>query len=198
MTLPPLATSTDFASLIGADTTGVDVDQLCIAASARVRAYCGWLIGPSMDETFTVNGSGTYRQFLPTMYLTALTSLTDAGVALDLTVLDWATEGYVEWTQGNPYLGTYPAYNFPGVFSVKPRGIVATVTHGYPAVPDEVQMVVCSMVARQVASPSGVVREQAGAVSAQYTQVAPNVSGGLSLLATEMATLSSYRIPRFR
>lgn len=195
-TYPPLATSSDYTSLIGPLPAGVDVNQLCVDASARVRAYCGWHIAPSVSEVFTVNGSGLFRQFLPTMFITDVASVTDSGVALDLTMVDWAAEGWLEWAQYSP--GYQRSYGWPGLFSRRPRGVVASITHGYPTVPGEVVALVCSVVARQAASPSGVVREQAGAVSAQYSQVAPNVSGGLTLLASEMVALDSYRIPRHR
>jgi len=191
-----LADSTDYAALIGALPSGVDVDQLCVAASARVRAYCGWRIAPSTAEVFTVNGSGTYRQLLPTMFLTAVSSVTDSGTVLDLTVIDWSTEGWLEWGQ---YTAAYQRpYGYPGYFSRRPRGVVASVTHGYTETPDDVKMLVCTMVARQAASPAGVLREQAGQVSAAYSQVSPNVSGGLVLMQNEMAQLDAYRIPRAR
>lgn len=203
---PPLADSADYAQLIGVAPPGVDVDRLCVAASGKVRAYCGWVIGPEIPEVLTVNGSGSYRQFLPTMHLTGVTSVTDTGVALDMTQLDWAGEGWVEWTQGswgypriygNP--GDFTASTaYPGMFSRRPRGVVAAVTHGYDEVPAEVVMLVCTMVARQAASPAGVVREQAGQRLAQYSQAAPNVAGGLVLMRHEMGDLDTYRIPRVR
>lgn len=192
----PLATSADYASLIGPIPAGVNIDTLCVAASARVRAYCGWHIATSVTEAFTVNGSGTFRQFLPSLFLTDVASVSDSGGVLDLTQLDWATEGYIEWAQYSP--GFPRSYGFPGMFSRRPRGIVATVTHGYPLVPQDLVALVCTVVARQAASPSGVLREQAGQVSAAYSQVAPNVAGGITLLKNEMSDLDDYRIPRFR
>lgn len=195
-TYPPLATSADYATLIGALPSGVNVDQLCVAASGKVRAYCGWHIATSVTETFTVNGSGVYRQPLPSLYLTGLTSISDCGTALDLTVLDWAAEGWVEWSQYN--YGYAQKFGFPGFFSRKPRGVVATVTHGYPVVPSEIVALVCTMVARQASSPAGIIREQAGQVNASYSQVAPNVAGGITLMKNEMSDLDAYRIPSFR
>jgi hypothetical protein len=195
--LPPLADETDYAAFVGPVAVAGSMLGLLSAASARVRAFCGWSIFPSVSETFTLNGSGTYRQFLPTMYLTDVASVTDSGSLLDLTTLDWATEGWVEWSQAAwPFPYNYGS--FPGIFSTKPRGVVVAVTHGYPVAPAEIVSLVCSMAARASASPGGVVREQALSQSVTYSQVAPGVTGGVTLLAHEMADLGTYRIPGLR
>ena len=81
---------------------------------------------------------------------------------------------------------------------MKPRGIVASVTHGFATVPAEIVAVVCSMVARQMVSPAGIIREQAGAVSASYSQTSPGTTGGLALMAHEKADLDPYRVTMVR
>lgn len=159
-----------------------DPDMALAAAEALVRSYCGWHIAPSRTETVTVDGSGAQVQPLPTLHLTALTSVTeDDDQIVDLAQVRWSDAGYLwrrdcHWTR-------------------RLRGVEAAIEHGYAEVPADVQSVVLSVAARSVASPDGVVRQQAGTFSVTYSQAAFNVAGGVALLAHERAILDRYRIP---
>jgi hypothetical protein len=68
-----------------------------------------------------------------------------------------------------------------------------TIEHGFDEVPDVASMI-RSIAARASASPTGVVREQAGAVSISMSMVAPGVSGGVVLMDHERRMLDKYRV----
>lgn len=193
MSLPPLADSAKFAALGGKVPAGFDIDRLLEAASDRVRRYCGWHIYPQMTETVRVTANGGGRAFLPTLHLVSVTSVTDNGVVLDMTTVDWDEAGFLERCNTS---GVGPTWNH---FTSRRRAIVAVITHGFDDGVQDVMDVVVAAAARKAQSPTGAIREQAGAVGVSYSQVAPNVSGGgVALLQHEKDTLSEYRIPRNR
>lgn len=107
----------------------LDVDPVqMVAASRRVRRYCGWHIAPSITETITLRGSGPW--LLPSLHVTAVTSITDRNTATPLAVeFDWRPEGIVE-----PWSAVYC-----------PRGVDITFTHGFARCPEDVRKVVADM-----------------------------------------------------
>ncbi len=150
-----------------------NADLLAAAADALVRGYCGWHVAPSLTETLTVDGSGGCVQPLPTRYLTAVASVTDDGLAVNLADEDveWSTSGllwrYAPWTW-------------------RPRGVVATITHGYPVVPADVQMVAADLAGSLADAPGLVTRMTVGQVSREF---AAERLGGL-----HQSVLDRYRI----
>lgn len=108
--------------------TGVDADDW-EAACGAVRAYCRWHVAPSVPEPITVDGSGAAVLFLPTLHLTAVTSITNDGTA----VVDpeWSESGMVRRA---------------GCWTRKLRGVVANITHGYETCPPEVLAVAAELV----------------------------------------------------
>lgn len=60
------------------------IDSALVAA----RRYCGWHVSPSRSETITVDGPGGQVLSLPTLNLTTVTSVTELGIAVDVTKLD--------------------------------------------------------------------------------------------------------------
>src|SRR4051812_17931640 len=72
-----------------------DPTQLLTAAEAVVRAYCGWHIAPSRTDTITTVGIFTGSLFLPTLYLTAVVSVTEDGTLLTAPDYTVHREGYV-------------------------------------------------------------------------------------------------------
>lgn len=109
---------------------GVD-DTAWAAAISAIRGYCQWHIAPNLPETVTVDGSGASVQLLPTLHLTALTSVTSDGIAPD----DLAD---VQWSQ----MG---ALKVSGCWSAKYRGVVAEIVHGFDFFPQEVLAVARSL-----------------------------------------------------
>lgn len=155
-------------------------DDYLKAAEAAVRSYCGWHIAPLVTESFVLDGTGSRTLFVPSLRVTDVTAAENDGDVLDVTTLEWSADGFLR---------------APGVWTRKLRGVKLTLTHGFDAVP-EVAEVVRSVADRAKSSPGGVVREQAGSVSLQYSATAPGVSGGVVLMAHERAQLDPYRIVR--
>lgn len=154
-----------------------NVDYLA-AAEAAVRAYCGWHIAPIITEDLVLDGSGTRTLFVKTMRLLDVTAGTSDGVVLDPLTLEWSESGFVRSTS---------------VWPDKLRSVRLSVMHGFEVVPD-VAEIVQAMAARAASAPSGVVREQAGAVSVSNSLTAPGVSGGVVLMDHERKQLDRYRI----
>lgn len=158
-----------------------DPALLLAAAEATVRSYCRWHIAPArVDDEVTVDGSGSPVLALPTLHLSGVTSITEDTVPVDAAGVQWSTAGYL--------------YR-PTPWTTKLRGVTATITHGYPEVPVEVQAVVLAVAARAVVSPDGVVRQSVGSVSVTFSQSGFNVAGGVALLDHETAVLDRYRLP---
>jgi hypothetical protein len=147
--------------------------------SVAIRRYCGWHITPVRDETLTLDGPGGRELALPTMRILTDPTITQLGTVVDATTYDWSELGEVELRYG--------------CWSSRKRSIVAAFSHGYEHAYD-VERVALAIAARELSSPSGSTREQAGQVSVSYAITAPGVSGGLALLGPEYAVLDSYRI----
>lgn len=165
-------------SLLPAVSANRETDYLT-AAEAQVRAYCGWHIAPVIPESLVLDGTGTKSLFVRTLRLVSVTAAEVDGVVLDLMKLEWSEAGFIR---------------APGLWVDKLRTVKLTITHGFEAVPD-VAEIVRSIAARASASPTGVVREQAGAVSVSMSLSAPGVSGGVVLMDHERRMLDRYRLP---
>lgn len=148
------------------------------AAEAAVRKYCGWHIAPVISEDLILDGSGTSSLFIKSLHVVDVLAAECDGTVLDPATLEWSEAGFLR---------------IPGRWPDKLRSVRLTVQHGFDEVPD-VAAVVRSVAARASASPAGVVREQAGAVSLSMSQVAPGVSGGVVLMDHEKRMLDKYRI----
>lgn len=173
--LPTLASSTDYADLIGAAPAGVNLDKLLGAASSAVRRFCGWHVAPAVDATLTVDGSGGRDLMLPTLALNSVASVTEGGVVVDPMWYEWTASGWLR----------KPAGRWTG----RLRGVVAEVNHGFDGAADLVELV-CRVAARSAVQPAGIVREQALTQSVQYA-----TAGGVALMADEKADLALYRLP---
>jgi len=100
-----------------------ETERALAAALACVRRYCGWHVTPSRTETITVNGPNSPLLALPTLYLTALTAVTEDDVVLDTADLRWSVNGLIRKKTGAYWSSYY-------------RSIVVTMTHGYDTAPD--------------------------------------------------------------
>lgn len=155
-----------------------DPGLLVPAAEGAVRSYCRWHIAPERaDDEVVVDGSGANVLPLPTLHLTAVTSVTEVdadGVAqpMDLTGVQWSAAGYLRrdtaWT-------------------TRLRGVTATITHGYPEVPPEVQAVVLDLAEHLRSTLGGSERRQVGAVSVQVASQA--------MTELHRMVLDRYRLP---
>jgi hypothetical protein len=158
-------------------------DPAAIVAQVQqsIRDYCGWHVAGSFEETLTLDGPSSRRLWLPSLYVTEVTLVTNEGVELDPSEYDWSAGGWIE-------LRSY------GWWTDRPRQIEVTLTHGYTTAPATLAGVAASVAARAIASPSGATREQVGSVALGYGTF-NGVSGGIALLEHEKEQLDQYRLP---
>lgn len=153
--------------------TITEADRL-LQAEALVRAYCGWHIAPSRAAvTYTVRTFGGRDIFLPSLYVTAVASITEADNPLTLDEeYEWLAHSGVIRRVG------YWAYD---------EEVVVTFTHGYATVPTEITAVVQALARRAIDTPQGLASKTIGPFSESYVQG--------SLLEDERRILNTYRIP---
>lgn len=173
---PELANTTDLTQY-----QARDPGLLLREAEAVVRAYCGWHIAPARTQTLTLDGSGGAVLALPTLHLTAVTSVTEEDADVDLTTIEWSEAGYL-WRAA----GWTPAR----------RGVVVTMTHGHAETPVEVQAVVLAVASRAASAPATAVRrESAGPFTRDLGPNADGSLGGVVLTALEQRILDRHRVP---
>lgn len=148
-----------------------DDDERLDQAEGIVRDYCGWHIAPSQTDTVRIYGTPLGQPvLLPSMYVTAIVSVTDQGTLLDPSVYDFEQAGILRRIDG--YL-----------WSTGDGVIEVTFTHGYTDVPPAVTRAVQS-IASQL--PNGLRSRSAGPFSESYFN---------DLSPMDRASLSRYRIP---
>ena len=128
------------------------------AAEALVRAYCGWHIAPSETHTVVLDGKGGSTLFLPSLHVTAITSITVDGVLLAATAYEWSQTGQV-----NRRYGAWPR---------KLRSISVVFTHGYPVCPPEVRDFI-EQSAKASAGSAPLTQAQVGQVAVTYSAPTP-------------------------
>lgn len=183
-TYPPLATAEDFATFAKRNLSAADtatVETLIKGASNSIRRYCEWQIWPQVaGDELTLDGDGGSIQMLPVPRVAEVVKVIECGIELVAdTDYTWSANGWLR-RKG-------------GCWTRQDRGMVVTLSHGYATEPDELVDLVCSMVARQYASPLGAIHEQAGSVSISYSIGLPTVVGGLALTDREKGMLVAYR-----
>lgn len=163
------------------------VYEALAAATWAIRSECGWHIGPVRSETLTVDGSGGTLQLVPSLRVTAVTSVTDNGTLLTVdTDFDWSQNGVLERVSGE--------------WSRKRRGVVVTLTHGFDLsdIPDVVNLAI-TLAARTVTAKraAGAVREQAGQSSVDIAKIGGfvSVAADATVLDHEKPVLRRYKIP---
>ena len=185
MTSDHIVTIDDLAQIsAGQIDTGDETARHALDAVTRqIRNYCGWHIGPQRTETITVDGPGGFVLALPTLHLTDIAQISDAGTEIDDP--EWSATGDVRKPDGRPWSTRY-------------RGITATITHGYDYAP-EVAAIVVELVAQAVNTPAGTaaVGERMGPFQFDPAATAAGARmaiGGATLLASQLAVLDHYRI----
>lgn len=117
-----------------------ETDRQLDAALAAARTYCGWHVTPVLTaQTFTLDGPGGRTLVLPTLKLTALTSVTEDGIALTLTDLHWSSRGLIAKKDGGFWSSMFGAITVVGA-------------HGYAAA-DDFESVVLAAIDRGAFSP---------------------------------------------
>lgn len=141
-------------------------------AEAAIRSYARWHIAPSKtDDVFTFRCEGGQAIVLPTLYLTAVTSVVVGGVTI--TDFDWYPHG-VLWR------------------SWWPVGVaVVTFTHGFDAADVGDLFNVIQALAARGANPGPYTRVGMVMIATDPKSGAP-LGGALS--AAEMAVVDRYRL----
>ena len=181
--LPAFVTAAEFSAWTNGKIAEADprVAPLLDGASAGIRRYVGWHIGPVLEETLVGDGPGGSLLSLPTGRLLSVVSVDNGGSVVDPASVDLSKHGMLE-LQG-------------GWWSSRLGAVSVRVQHGYDLADlEDVKQIVKQVTAAALSSPMGATREQAGTVSISWATTAPGVSGGLSLLARDLEVLAPFKI----
>lgn len=148
------------------------------SAEAAVRDYCGWHVAPVIVSELVLDAPGVRTLFLPSLKVIEIIEFSVNGVPVDVDALEWSENGFVRAAR---------------LWPDRLRAIRVKFEHGFEDVP-AIGGVISAVAERDLASPSGAVRERANQVSIDHSQVAPGVSGGIALMAHETALLDKYNL----
>jgi len=161
---------------------GGDAQSAIDQATALVRGYCGWRVTPSAAETVTLDGSGTSTQILPSLHVTAITSVTYDGVLLDAADYTWSPIGVIEYLRAGPYFISACRW-LTGLGKV-----VVVMEHGYPEAAD-LAGIILARADRGQNVPDRVKSTTMGPRSEAYSDA------GQEFSMEELAVLDRYRLP---
>ena len=178
--LPDLITVSDFNAATNDRYAGdARIEPAIAAASADIRAWCGWHVAPVLDCSITLDGeSGDI--WLPTNALASVTSATVGGE--DVTVTGSNRRGRVRLAHKTCGLGNV-AIDYVAGYDVA-------------ACPDLMGVVVQRVMASVAMTTYGVSQETAGGVSISYSGSALSDLGSAFLPDSVKAALSTYRLVR--
>lgn len=179
-TLPPLISVSEFDAMTGGKwANDARITPTIAAASAAIRARCGWHVYPSMSCRATLDADGSRSLWLPTTNLTGVSSLEVGGEAVS---------GY-KWSRLGQVI---PADRVaPG-----PQAAEAEYSAGFDELPADVAATVAGAVVRSVAMSYGVASESAGGVSISYASGAAYGGAGVSLTDADLVAVAPYRAVR--
>lgn len=168
------ATSDDLAAYMRSELDDDAADLALSLATEVIRLRLGWAVEQVVDDVITLDGAGTSILLLPTLHLTAVSSVVEDGVTL---VADddyeWSASGILE------RVGC-------AAWKRKRRGVVVTCTHGYVDLPEALVDVVLAAAGRRYGNPGGVTSETVGPFTVSY---------GMDLLPDEQQVIDFYRLP---
>lgn len=146
------------------------------AATAAVRAHCGWHIAPTVEQTITVDGSGGEDLLLPTLHLTRVIEVHENGHLVPLDQIDQSSSGYLRrrgrrWTD-------------------RPGGITVTIEHGYTVeqIPDVDAAI--RAISSRAQGPANIAQQASGPNSVRYVTGV----GSASIGPGELDVLAPYRL----
>lgn len=150
---PPFASADELRTATGTDATALPDPKAYLvldAVSNDIRDAAGWSISQQTGVTWTLDAPASPDLFLPTLHLTAVTSVTVDGTALASTGYEWN-----EWGQLTRLSGVWWRRGVRRLANV-----VVVATHGYPVgqVPGEVKSLCLEHSIRRLSAPDGVVK----------------------------------------
>lgn len=183
--LKPLVTTTEFDSMtFGRFSGDVRVQSALDAATAAVRNYCGWHVGPSAKCSLSArahelrmiySGPDTIIQ-LPAMFVSAVTKVKVG----DYEITDYSFEP-------NGLLRIYDTM-------IGPRKTVITVEYTAGLDADDVKSLIANRAVHGLAQSYGVQSEAAGGVSVSYAASWLNSAGASALPDDNRSVLEPYRL----
>ena len=178
--LPDLITVSDFNAATNNRYAGdARIEPAIAAASAAIRAWCGWHVAPVLDCSITLDGEAG-DIWLPTNALASVTSAKVGGE--DVTVTGSNRRGRVRLEHKTCGLGNV-AIDYVAGYDVA-------------ACPDLMGVVVQRVMASVAMTTYGVSQETAGGVSISYSGSALSDLGSAFLPDSVKAALSTYRLVR--
>lgn len=167
--------------ILPSDLEVTDADRVDFV-TAQVRGYCGWHISPSVTQTVTLDSDGGKLLTLPSLHVTAVTSITIGGTAVDMATVKWSANGLVQIADCS-----YFAYGY--------RNVVVTFTHGWPETPMDLRAAMTNIVKRAAVTDGLIVQETFGPFSKTYSSTAGGpVSDRTGYATAEELVLNRYRI----
>ena len=118
-----------------------ETERLLAAGLAAARRFCGWHVAPSNVSTVTLDGPGDRLLVLPTLRLSALTSIKDGDVELTAADVHWSPRGLLRKKDG-------------GYWSSEFGAIEVVMTHGFEDA-DDFNAAVLSYIDRSSYASSG-------------------------------------------
>lgn len=143
-----------------------------------VREYCGWNVYPNETTTWTLDGSGTEVMLVPSLYLSAVTSVIEDGTELlEGAGFTWSEAGIIEKTCGR--------------FTCKRRGVTVTAVTGFDSLPSIIEQVINDLDDRADVTPG--VYAQVGQVRLATSSDGSPLGSGLT--GAQRAVLDRYKLP---
>lgn len=174
------ASSTDLQNWLQLSTVNTAAAELALnVASSTIRTWCGWPISEEEDVTAVLDGTGGRTLWLPTLKLTAVSSVeVDADPLTVGTDFDWTSYGKLIRS------GRWPS---------TPRSVEVTYTHGYEVVPDAVKGA-CLMVAARAYNNPEMMRSRTRIAGPFQEQATFAELDGPGLAGPEMQMLGPFRL----
>jgi len=170
-------------------------------AMAAVRAYCGWHIAPSRDETLTLDGPGGTALVLPSLHVTDVVSVTENGTVLaDGTDPDipadysWSEAGIIQRGPAGQTAWSGSWSCGVSLWTRELRGIVVELTHGYDEWPPELAGIINAVSQRMVDNPTGLEQQTVGPFTEKYA-TSGGGGAGSGFAGADEAVLARYRLP---
>lgn len=152
--------------------------------SDEIRATLGWSVTEETGQVLTLDGTGDTDLFVPTLWLTAVTSVVEDGVTLA------SGTDYLRYNNGTL---RRVASGSPVNWTCKPLAVSVTYAHGYPAeqLPGVFKTVTLEYAGRVWHNPAGALKAKTvGRVSVTYADARAAAAG-----AGEDPRLARYRLP---
>lgn len=192
-----LASPDDLKARLGRDLTAEETARagaLLDDASAAVRGYTGqsFELVTGDDVVLRAVGGRVTLPGRPVQEVTQVEVIGGSPALPDFVTGDWLFDGIdtVRIGDGAAIVNLPEAWwdddGYPGTYRV-------TYSHGYATVPPDVVAVVCGMVLRALANPSGYRSETVGSYSVTYAVPATGEQLGVNLTRYEAKALDRYR-----